>query len=191
MTKEVLVVLTDRWADWEASYAIAVINSVPAYTVKIGAEDKSSKVSIGGLRTEVDHIISDYDNFENLAMVILPGGFSWGDEDHKDIINFLQKAHQFNIPIAAICGATIFLGKNGFLNHIKHTGDDKEFFEAEPGYNGHENFVSAQIVVDTGFITANETAAVDFAYEIFKTLKVDTPEEIEMWFDKFKNGMVR
>ena len=35
------------------------------------------------------------------------------------------------------------------------------------------------MVSDKGFITANETAAVEFAYEIFKMLKVDSEEEIE------------
>ena len=33
-TKDVLLLLTDRWADWEASYAIVEVNSVPRYSVK-------------------------------------------------------------------------------------------------------------------------------------------------------------
>jgi len=47
--KEVLLVLTERWADWEASYAIAGINSTQQYVVKTIAIDKYPKVSIGGL----------------------------------------------------------------------------------------------------------------------------------------------
>ncbi|WP_083479670.1 DJ-1/PfpI family protein [Oxobacter pfennigii] len=95
------------------------------------------------------------------------------------------------ISIAAICGATLFLCRHGFLNHVKHTGDSLELFQNQQGYTGQDLYVPAQVVVDKGFITANETAAVEFAYHIFKTLKIDTDEEIEKWFDNFKNGAVR
>lgn len=44
---------------------------------------------------------------------------------------------------------------------------------------------------DGNVITANETAAVEFAYEIFKLLEIDKPAEINQWFDDFKNGLVR
>ena len=40
-------------------------------------------------------------------------------------------------------------------------------------------------------ITANETAAVEFAYEIFKLLQVDSEEEMAQWLDNFKYGAVR
>ena len=60
-----------------------------------------------------------------------------------------------------------------------------------PGYTGAERYVKAQVVVDGGFITANETAAVEFAYEIFKLLNLDSPEEMAQWFDNFQNGAVR
>ena len=193
--KEVLLVLTDRWADWEASYAVAGLNSVEHYVVKTIAVDTQPKVSIGGLRTEIDYSIEDYQNFDNLAMVILAGGFSWDENRYDEIADFLKKVIDFRVPIAAICGATIFLGKHGFLNNIKHTGDELEYFQeklkSENGYKGQEHFLPAQIVADNGIITANETAAVDFAYEIFRTLKIDTDEEIDIWYDTFKFGMIR
>lgn len=190
-TKEVLLLLTDCWADWEASFAIAEVNSVPEYTVKTIAVDHLPKASIGGMRVEIDYTINDYQCLDNLAMVILCGGYSWKENRYDEIAAFIKNVKDFNVPVAAICGATIFLGKHGFLDNIKHTGDDLEFFLSEQGYNGQACYVSAQVVADNGFITANETAGVDFAYEIFKTLKIDTDEEINLWRDKFKNGAVR
>ena len=189
--KEVLLVLTDRWADWEASHAIAEVNSVPQYAVKTIAVDKKPKESIGGLRAEIDYVVKEYQNFNNIAMVILPGGFSWKENAYEEIVDFLTEVKNREIPIAAICGATIFLGKHGFLDTIKHTGDELECFLSEEGYNGKEKYVSAQIVVDGGFITANETAAVDFAYEIFKMLEIDEASELDEWHDNFKRGAVR
>lgn len=191
--KEVLLVLTDSWCDWEAGYAIAVINSFSEYEIKVKtiAMDKLPKVSMGGIRAAVDYDIRDYQNFDNLAMVILPGGLSWGKGNYDEIAGFVQRVADLHITVAAICGATIFLGKHGLLDHVKHTGDSLESLQSEQGYNGQELYVSAQVVVNQGFITANETAAVEFAYEIFKILKIDSDLAIDEWYDNFNNGAVR
>lgn len=191
MYKEVLLVLTERWADWEASFAVAAINTFSDYTVKTIAVDKLAKVSMGGIRSEIDYSLEDYRGFDSLAMIIIPGGLSWKENSYDEIADFVRKVSGLNIPVAAICGATIFLGRHGLLNGVRHTGDDLELFQNEHGYDGQECYVAAQVVVDKGFITANETASVEFAYEIFKVLEVDSPEEIEQWYDNFKHGAVR
>jgi len=192
--KEVLLLLTDHWADWEASYAITGINSAPQYAVKTIAIDKKSKVSIGGLHAHIDYAIEEYQCFDHLAMVILTGSYSWGKDRHDEIADFVKKVNHLAIPIAAICGATIFLGKHGFLDHVKHTGDELEYFQEqlkdEEGYNGQEQFILAQSMNDKGFITANATAALEFAREILRTLKVYTNEEIDSWYEQFKHGMI-
>jgi putative intracellular protease/amidase len=193
--KEVLLVLTDRWADWEASYAIAQINSAENYSVRTISADAAPKASIGGLMAQIDYTISNYKSFDNLAMVILPGGYSWAEERHQEIADFVRKARALNIPVAAICGATIFLAKHGFLDNLKHTGDEYDYFmdklSGEDNYRGQSNFVLSQLTSDGGFITANETAALEFAREIFKVLKIDTQDEINAWYDAFKYGMIR
>lgn len=189
--KDVLLLLTDRWADWEAAYAIAEVNSVPQYRVRTIAVDKQPKASIGGIRAEIDLSIADYGDFGNLAMLILPGGFSWQEGRHDEIAAFVRKVIEAGVPVAAICGATIFLGKHGLLDRVAHTGDELEYFQNESGYGGADFYRSAQIVKDGGIVTANETAAVDFAREIFRILEIDVPEEIDVWHEKFAKGMVR
>ncbi len=188
---EILLLLTDRWCDWEASYAIAVANSFTDYTVKTIALDQAPKQSMGCIKAYVDVTISDYRNFDTLAMVILPGGLSWEENEYGEIADFIRRVQGAGIPVSAICGATTFLCKHGFLDHVRHTGDSLELFQSQTGYNGQLNYMSAQVVVDGGLITANETAAVEFAYEIFKLLKVDSDEEMAQWFDNFRNGAVR
>ncbi|WP_188204516.1 type 1 glutamine amidotransferase family protein [Desemzia incerta] len=189
--KDVLLLLTDDWADWEAAHAIAEVNSVPQYTVKTIAVDKLSKTSIGGLRAEIDVSIEEYTDLNNLAMVILPGGFSWHQKRYGKIAAFINQVIAADVPIAAICGATIFLGSHGFLNQVRHTGDSKDFFKEYTEYEGEDLFVEAQVIRDKNMITANETAAVEFAYEIYKLLEIDTPEAIEDWYENFKHGFVR
>ncbi len=187
---KILLLLTDCWNDWEASYAIAVANSFSDYTVKTIAIDKASKVSMGNLSVNVDYCIADYDDFSHTAMIILPGGLSWEENDYDEIAEFLKAVVQANISVAAICGATTFLCRHGFLDTIKHTGDSLELFQSQNGYHGESLYIPAQVVVDGNFITANETAAVEFAYEIFKILKVDSDEEMAQWYDNFKNGAI-
>ncbi len=189
--KTILLVLTDKWCDWEASYAIASANSFFDYEVKTIAIDKNPKISMGNICASVDYCIDDYSDFNDTSMVILPGGLSWRENSYAEIANFVQKSSDMGIPIAAICGAATFLCKHGFLNHVKHTGDSLELFASQNGYRGQSLYVEAQVVVDGGFITANETAALEFAYEIFKMLKVDSDEGIQRWFDSFKYGAIR
>lgn len=189
LSKDVLLLLTDNWADWEASYAIAEVNSVPQYAVKTIAEDKKAKISIGGLRSEIDLTLEEYTDLSNLALLILPGGFSWQKNEYKEIAAFIEKVLKQNIPVAAICGATIFLGKNGFLDKVKHTGDRFELFSQHEAYKGTAYFMETQAVLDKGILTANETAAVEFAYEIFNLLAISDGAEIEEWYTYYQEGM--
>ena len=193
--KEVLLLLTDHWADWEASHAIVGISFAEQYAIKTIGINKQPKVSIGGMRAEIDYSIDEYQNFDNLAMIILTGSFSWAENRYNEIADFVRKATTGGVPIAAICGATIFLAKHGFLNNVKHTGDELEYFEEmlenEEDYKGQKNFSVAQVINDGSFITANETAALEFAREIFRTLKTDTDDEINAWYEKHKHGLAK
>ena len=175
---EILFLLTDRWCDWEASYAIAVANVFSDYVVKTIALDTSPKVSMGNLCVNIDYSIDDYLNFSNTAIIILPGGLSWEENDYDKIAEFIRRISNASVPVAAICGATTFLCRHGFLNDIKHTGDSLELFQSQCGYCGQALYVPAQVVVE-------------FAYEIFKILKVDSDVEMAKWYDNFKYGAIR
>lgn len=188
---EILVVLTEGWNDWEASYTIAVANSFSDYKVKTVAIDYAPKTSMGGINASIDYSVNDYKNFDNLAVVIMPGGLSWEENDYGEIAEFVKKIKESHIPLAAICSASTFLCKHGLLDDVKHTGDSLELFQKQKGYRGEAFYVPEQVVVDNNIITANETAAVEVAYEVFKILQTDTDEEIEQWYDNFKNGAIR
>ena len=189
--QDVLLLLTNNWADWEAAYTIPLVNSVPMYTVKTVAVDKQAKVSAGGLRVEIDHTLDEYQDLSSAAMLILPGGFDWQNDRHDAIAAFVKKAMDAKVPIAAICGATIFMGKHGLLDHVKHTGDELELFQKEEGYAGQDNYVSAQVVADGGVITANETAALEFARAILGQLDIGADEALDGWYGYFKDGMAQ
>lgn len=188
-SKDVLLVLTDLWADWEAAYAIAEINSSEKYTVKTIAIDNKPKQSIGGIKAEVDLLIGEYFDFSHCALIILPGGLRWKENDYHQIIDFVKRGYEMDVPIAAICGATQFLAKNGFLDEVYHTGDTFDYFKVLQGYKGHDKFQTKQVVMDKNIITANETAAVEFAAQIFSLLKIDNNSEIDKWKNYYQCGL--
>jgi hypothetical protein len=55
-----------------------------------------------------------------------------------------------------------------------------ELFQKQKGYKGEAFYIPAQVVVDNKVIAENETAAVQFAYEIFRILEIDSDEEMEL-----------
>lgn len=90
--KEVLLVLTDRWADWEPAYAISDIRMSGLYEVKTIALDRAPKESIGGIRAEIDYTIAEYRLSADTAMLILPGGFTWDTGDYQAIADLVRDA---------------------------------------------------------------------------------------------------
>jgi len=193
--KEVLFLLLNNWADWEAGHAMAGIGFSEQYIPKTISIDKQPKVSIGSIRAEIDYTVDEYQNFDNLAMIVLVGSFSWRKNHYDEIAELVKKANNTDIPVAAICGATVFLAKHGFLNDVKHTSNSLEFFKErlanEEAYKGWEHFSLAQAINDGGFITANETAALEFAREIMLTLETDSADEINAWYKKHKHGLAK
>jgi hypothetical protein len=58
-----------------------------------------------------------------------------------------------------------------------------------PKYSGDENYQHSLAVTDRNIITANGIAPIEFACEIFKTIGLYSDDNIEKWFQLFKNGI--
>lgn len=189
--KKVLVLVTDGFADWEASYVTAEINKPrTGYHVQTIAIDKDPKVSMGGFRVLPDHSLEDYPmEFE---MLIIPGGTGWREEKNQQVKKLVDYCFGKDIPVAAICDATTFLGIHGYLDDRKHTGNSLAYLkEGAPHYRGDEHYIERQSVSDGGLITANGTGTLEFSRDIFSKLGVLEGEELRGWYDMFKNGFVK
>ncbi|MCA1060232.1 glutamine amidotransferase [Rossellomorea aquimaris] len=189
--KRVLVFITDGFADWEASYVTAELNkSWTGYQVQTIAIDKEPKVSMGGLKVLPDYSLEDVPS--DFSMLIMPGGTTWREEKNQQVKKIVQDCFEKNIPVAAICDATTFLGIHGFLDHHKHTGNSLPYLkEGAPQYRGEEHYIAKPSVRDNGLITANGTAALEFSRNILLELNVCDEKDIQGWYELFKIGSVQ
>ncbi|WP_418301252.1 type 1 glutamine amidotransferase family protein [Lysinibacillus fusiformis] len=190
--KKVLVFIIDCFADWEASYVTAELNKPgTGFQVQTIAIDKNPKKSMGGLTVLPDYSLLDFPFDLEIAMLIIPGGTGWKEEKNQQAKKLVEFCFTEDIPVAAICDATTFLGNHGFLERYKHTGNSLAYLkEAAPNYKGDEKYIDQQSVSDGSLITANGTGALEFSRDILCELAVLEKKELKEWYDLFKKGFI-
>ncbi|MCM3540981.1 type 1 glutamine amidotransferase family protein [Priestia endophytica] len=191
--KKVLVFITDGFADWEASYVTAELNKPgTGFQVQTIAIDKDPKISMGGLTVLPDYSLQDFSFKLEFVMLIIPGGTGWREEKNHQVKKLVNFCFGNNIPVAAICDATTFLGNYGFLDHHKHTGNSLPYLkEGAPNYQGDEKYIDEQSVSDGCLITANGSGALEFPKDILSKLGVLEGKELKEWYSLFKKGFIK
>ncbi|MGT2906245.1 type 1 glutamine amidotransferase family protein [Streptococcus dentiloxodontae] len=188
MTNEILVYIFDDYADWEPVFICSELNNqLTSFQIKTISINKSPKQSMGGFRVLPDYSLSDYP--KDFCLLIIPGGNSWLEGKNAEILPVVDFAVSHQIPVAAICAATNFLAENGYLDQVQHTGNTLAFMkQAAPHYQGEKFYLEKQAVRDKGIITANGTAALEFAKEIMLLLSIKDPASIDEWYRFNKLG---
>ncbi len=195
MTDEILYILLPDYAAHEAVYLSEAIASDeaamkenPKYVNKVVAPTLEPVKSIGGFRT-----VPDY-SFETMpdeyAALVLIGGFGWTTPVADSVEPLVRRAISSGKVVGAICNGASFMAKYGFLNAVKHTGNGLEQLKLWGGanYTNPGGYVHAQAVSDSRIVTANGSAALEFARELLLLLGNDTPERIEMYYQFNRQG---
>jgi len=94
-------------SDWEPGLAVAEINKSQDYSVKTVGFNEDTIVTMGGISIIPDCTIDEI-NYNNAAIIILPGGGMWENDPVMDMVHVVEKFIKKNIPVAAICGTTVF-----------------------------------------------------------------------------------
>lgn len=195
MDKQIVYLFVfDTLADWEAGYAIAGINSpdfqkIPnRYRVQTLGLTSDPVTTLGGVTILPDIGLDEVDAG---AMLILPGGEAWNGNNNDRILETAKAFLQSNLPIAAICGATAGLARAGILDDKPHTSNSLAYLQATTDYGGAAFYREEPAVMANNVITANSTAPLEFAYQIFKALDLYTPATLEAWYGFFKTGDTR
>ena len=192
-TQEVLFVLLDEYADWEAAAIAAALNEDPEeaekkYNVKTVSLTREPVKSIGGFTVLPDYAIDSVP--DDFAGLILIGGNSWRKEESRQVMDLVNQALERKIVLGAICDASVFLGMNGLLNSIEHTSNRIDGLKQAAGdqYSGESKYLQQQAVRDGNIITANGSAYLEFGREVLIALNATTQKEIEEWYSFFKLG---
>lgn len=177
----------DGLSDWEPGLAIAEINKSDKYQVKTVGFSKNTIKSMGGISIVPDYTLSEI-NYDDAAILILPGGEMWENDPVEDLIPVVKKFIDLKIPVAAICGPTVFLPRHGFVKNVKHTSNGKKYLQNLIGkYKGNDFYINQPSVSDKGIITANGIASVEFARDVIGELGVYDDDTLKAWYEFFKN----
>lgn len=195
MSNEVLYILLPDYAAHEAVYlsqAIAsdefALKENPKYVNKIVAPTMDPVKSIGGFRTLPDY---SFDTIpDDYAALVLIGGFGWTTPVADKVVPIVRHAIENGKVVGAICNASSFMARQGFLNNIKHTGNGLDQLKLWGGenYTNTAGYVHVQAVSDKNIVTANGSATLEFAKELLTLLENDTPERIGMYYQFNKQG---
>ncbi|MEG8276536.1 DJ-1/PfpI family protein [Streptomyces sp. AHA2] len=184
--KPVHLAVYDTLADWETGHATAQVARAGREIRTVGPSTAPVR-STGGLRIRPDLALREV-RPEDSALLILPGADLWDTGD--DLAPFARTARAFldaGVPVAAICGATAGLAREGLLDDRAHTSA-VSFYLAATGYAGAGRYVEADAVTDRGLVTAGPTEPVAFAREILRLLGVYEGEVLDAWYRLFHDS---
>ena len=180
----------DGLADWEPAHALCQINKSQRFEVLTVGFTKSSVTTMGGLALTPDITLSEVDAGKT-AMLILPGGDMWQEKTHPNLIHLLHWLHKENVPIAAICAATLEIARAGLTHKTHHTSNSKKYLKSMvPQYADEDFYVTELAVTDKNLITASGLGSLEFGREVIKKLDIHSEADTEMWFRMFKSGTI-
>ncbi|MGE0129182.1 MAG: DJ-1/PfpI family protein [Blastocatellales bacterium] len=179
----------DGLADWELAHALCEINKSGKFeVVSVGFSDKPV-TTMGGLKLSPDITLEDV-TLAEACIFMLPGGDMWEQESHENLKALLHRLHAEDVPIGAICGATLEIARAGLTRGIRHTSNSKDYLKAMVADYSDENFYVYELAVaDQNIITASGLGSVEFACEVIKQLNLYNEADTRLWFEMFKHGV--
>lgn len=190
MKKVVLFIILDQYADWEAAYLSSAISMLGQglFDIKTVSLTKDLVQSIGGFRVLPDYDIKSVP--EAYEALILIGGMTWRNEQSRQIKRLVYDCLEKGRVLGGICDASAFLGTIGVLDNVNHTSNNLSDLKqwANSVYNGETKYIARQAVRDKNIVTANGTAALEFAKEILIALNAASEEKITEWYNFHKLG---
>ncbi|MFF4248156.1 DJ-1/PfpI family protein [Streptomyces sp. NPDC001822] len=182
----------DTFADWEPGFATAHLTR-HGHTVRTVGLTTGTVTTMGGLRVQPDLALGELSPGDS-GLLLLTGASLW--DTGGTLAPFARAARTFldaGVPVAAICGATAGLAREGLLDDRFHTSA-VSFYLAATGYAGGAHYVEADAVTDPAdaargaLITAGPTEPVAFAREILGLLGVYGPEKLDAFHRLFHDS---
>ncbi len=194
MKKKAYVLVFDGFADWEPAHALyGVRMSGKLEVVTVGFSEEPIR-SMGGLKIVPDVTLKQVVPTD-AAIFILPGGTLWeqpqGEQGSSpEVGRLLHTLKAENVPVAAICSATLEVARAGLTQNLRHTSNALEYVKITlPEYADEAFYVDEPAVTDGHLITAGGVYSLEFAREIFRRLETFSNADIDNWFNLYKHGI--
>ena len=190
MKNTAYLLIFDGLADWEPAHALCEINKSGKFDLMTVGFSGTPISTMAGLKLTPDVTIDDLDE-STARILILPGGDLWEKKSDEKLKALLRRLHDRNVPIAAICGATLEIARAGLTHGIRHTSNAREYLQAMvPDYKDGDCYVDQLAVADKYIITASGLGSVEFAREVIEQLHLYSEADTQIWFEMFKHGVI-
>ena len=195
--KNIVFVILDEFADWEAAFLSSALNDkniTKNYITNFASIDKNLKKSMGNLKVLPDLTLKEIDENDVDGLVLI-GGRTWRsqtEETNSKIVELVKKfKNNSDKVVGAICDAAYFLATNGLLNDRKHTVNSFDEIKDNLNYTNAKNFVEMESVIDGNLVTAKGDSSIHFAKNVMIALG-DIPEKnVNLFFDIYTIGFVK
>lgn len=174
----VYILLGDGFETVEALTPADLLRRAGVDVALVGIHGKTV-VSGQNITVQAD-ITLDEVQFDEMEMLVLPGGLGGVDNIHKSIpaITLIQKAAEQGLWVAAICAAPTVLAHLGLLdrrNAIVYPGMEEDMYSAVVK-------VGQKVVKDGRFITGQAAgSSFDFALKLIEVLRgKEASEQVRM-----------
>jgi putative intracellular protease/amidase len=187
--KAVYLLVVEGFADWEPAHAVAELRRHGRYRIETVGLTSAPVRSMGGITVLPSTTVADV-NPSDVAAFILPGGDRWERAPvEPELTELLAQLDARNVPIAAICGATVAIARIGLLQGRRHTSNGLDYLRSQvSGYADADYYVNAPAVRDRGLITASGLGDVEFARELFEELGVLSADDRALWAQIFRSA---
>ena len=152
---------TETMADWEYAYLTTQIAGAEQlkprrFRLLLVGDGLEPVRTLGNLPLAPEADLNALDALAeegSLAALVIPGGDHYA-AGHDRLIEAVGSLLEKEIPVAAICGATLLLARGGFLDDRGHTSNASVFLQTS-GYRGGNHYVETPVVTDRGVTTAS------------------------------------
>ncbi len=185
----VCLLVVHGFADWEPAHALAELRREGGFRVETVGLSCEPVESMGGLRVLPTRTLAEVEPGD-VAVFILPGGDRWEQQPlEPELVALLTRLDDHQVPLAAICGATVAITRAGLLRGRRHTSNGLAYLQEQvPEYRDAERYIVAPAVRDGTLITASGLADIEFAREIMALLGVYSDTDRARWSEMFRSG---
>lgn len=185
---DVVLYAFDTMADWEYAYITTVLQMQARggddrYRLVVAGATGEPVTTLGGLRVLPERALTEVAK-DDIALLLLPGGNTWLDGPHQQVLDLARRLLDARRPVAGICGATRAMARAGLLERHAHVVDTDA---DEPDYPGSASRVHASVAHDGPLVTAIGEAPLEFSRAVFTLLDLDDAAGIDAWYASFKS----